>query len=47
MLDNKQIIPVYAEMDAYDIPKELSKYQALNYDSVGSITDLIKNARCV
>lgn len=44
MLDNKQIIPVYAEMDAYDIPKELSKYQALNYDSVGSITDLIKNA---
>lgn len=43
ILADKKIIPIYAGMNAYDIPKELSKYQALNYDSVGSITDLIKN----
>lgn len=42
-LADKKVLPIYSDMNAYDIPKELNKYQALNYDAVGAATDLIKN----
>ena len=41
-LRNKKIIPVYAVMNANDIPKEINAIQALKYDSVGASADLIK-----
>lgn len=44
---DKKIFPVYSSMNPYDIPKELSKFQALNYDSVGAISDLTKNVLTV
>jgi len=42
-LVNKNVIPVYASINAYDIPEELVKLQAVNYDHIGAITDLTKN----
>lgn len=36
----KKIIPVYSTMRAYDLPEEISKFQALNFDSIGSSKDL-------
>lgn len=30
-------------MDAFGLPHEISNLQAVNYDTVGSITDIIKN----
>ena len=38
---DKKIIPVYSGISAYDIPHELKNLQALNYDNVGAITDLV------
>lgn len=38
--DSKIVIPVYADMDAYAIPKSISSIQALNYNKVGSTIDL-------
>ena len=38
----KVIIPVFAEMNAYDIPKGISAIQALDYSKVGAGVDLIK-----
>lgn len=40
---DKNIIPVYSSINAYDIPEELAKLQAVNYDNIGAITDLTKN----
>lgn len=40
---NKKIIPVYASINAYDIPEELGNLQAVNYDNIGALTDLQKN----
>ncbi len=42
-LGRKTVCPIYADMDAYDIPSELKGVQALNYSSVGAISDLPKN----
>lgn len=42
LFGSKSIFPVYADMDAYDLPEELKSLQALNYYQVGASTDLIK-----
>lgn len=42
-LADKQILPVYSDMDAYDIPEELNSIQALPYNKVGAIADLERN----
>ena len=39
----KSVIPVYANMNANDIPKELKHLQAVNYNAVGSSIDFVKN----
>ncbi len=39
----KIIIPVYADMDAYDIPNRISEIQALDYNKVGAAIDLTKS----
>lgn len=39
----KTIIPIYAGIDAYMIPKELSGLQAINYDSIGSGNTLVQS----
>lgn len=38
----KIIIPVYADMNAYDIPKGISAIQALDYNKIGASVDLTK-----
>lgn len=38
----RTVIPVFSEMDAYDIPKGMSAVQALDYGRVGAVTDLVK-----
>lgn len=38
----KKILPVYSEIDAYDLPKQFSNLQALNYDNIGAVNDLAK-----
>lgn len=43
LLSKKKIIPIYFDMNAYDIPSEISAYQAVNLDNVGAIEDLAKN----
>lgn len=43
LLQDKKIIPVYFDINAYDLPKELAIYQALNFDNIGAIQDLSKN----
>lgn len=37
---DKRIIPVYKDIDAYDIPSNISELQAINYDNIGAIADL-------
>ncbi len=39
----KIVIPVFSEMDPYDIPKNISAIQALDYNKIGSDIDLIKS----
>lgn len=39
----KIVIPVFSEMDPYDIPKNISAIQALNYNKIGADIDLIKS----
>lgn len=39
----KVVIPVFADMDASGIPKEISAIQALDYNKVGAEADLIKS----
>lgn len=39
----KRVIPVYADMNANDIPKELKHLQAVNYNAVGASVDFVKN----
>lgn len=41
IIGDKTLIPVYADMNAYDLPHELRNLQALNYENIGSINDLI------
>ena len=38
----KIIIPVFSDMNPYDIPKNISSVQAMDYNRVGSDTDLVK-----
>lgn len=42
-LTKKKVIPVYFDINAYDMPIEISAYQAVNLDNVGAIEDLAKN----
>lgn len=37
---DKTILPVYSNMNAYDLPQELQKLQAMNYESVGASAGL-------
>lgn len=39
---DKVIIPIYTDMDAYAIPKNISAIQALDYNKVGATVDLTK-----
>lgn len=39
-LFDKNILPVYSGMNAYDLPQELQKLQAMNYESIGASADL-------
>lgn len=39
----KIVIPVFSEIDPYDIPKNISAIQALDYNKIGSDIDLIKS----
>lgn len=39
----KIVIPVFSEMDPYNIPKNISAIQALDYNKIGSDIDLIKS----
>mgnify|MGYP004578324543 CR=1 FL=1 len=41
--DNKNVIPVYSQMDAYNLPSEIANLQAVNYDTIGSIAGIINN----
>ena len=43
LLSKKKIIPIYFDMNAYDMPSEISAYQAVNLGNVGAIEDLAKN----
>ena len=38
---SKKIIPCYADMDAYDLPKEIRNLQAIDLSRLGSIQDLL------
>lgn len=40
---NKKVIPVYSTINANQLPEQLGKLQAVNYDNIGAISDLIKN----
>lgn len=42
-IQGKVIIPVFRDMDAYDIPKEISALQALDYGKIGAGTDLVRS----
>ena len=39
----KIIIPVYADVNIYELPAEIQKLQALNYNNIGAVSDLVKN----
>lgn len=43
-LKTKKVIPVFSSMNVNDMPPELKSLQAINYDAIGSVEDLIKNA---
>lgn len=40
---DKTIIPIYSDVPPEEIPSELNRLQALNYDAIGSDADLIKS----
>ena len=42
-LGDKTFIPVYSQMNAYKLPSEISNLQAVNYDAIGSVADIIKS----
>ncbi len=39
-LEGKTLLPVYGGMNAYDLPQELQKLQAMNYEAIGASADL-------
>lgn len=40
--ENKKILPVYSDIEAYNLPQELRSLQALNYKNIGAGNDLAK-----
>ncbi|MDF2838706.1 MAG: hypothetical protein K0S60_409 [Evtepia sp.] len=44
---SRLLIPCYREMDAYDIPDELSNLQALDMGNIGFMQDLTRGIRKV
>lgn len=42
---DKVLIPCYKDMDPYDLPRDFSNYEALNYDTPTFMLDLIRNIR--
>lgn len=44
---NRLLIPCYQEMDAYDIPKELSMLQSQDMSKIGFIQDLLRGIKKV
>lgn len=40
--EGKIILPIYADMEAYNLPNAFKNLQALNYNTLGAINDLIK-----
>ncbi len=44
---NKLLIPCYGDMDAYDLPEELSMLQSLDMTKIGFVQDLIRGIRKV
>ncbi len=45
--NEKTIIPVYADVDICNLPMEIQKLQALNYNNIGAVSDLVKNVLSV
>ncbi len=41
----KVIIPVYCDMEVYELPDELSKFQSLNYNKIGAIQDICHSVK--
>lgn len=41
----KHLIPCYKNIDAYDIPEEFAKFQALDMGKLGAIQDLLRGIR--
>lgn len=44
---NRLLIPAYKDMDPYDLPKELSYYQAQDMSKIGFMQDLVRGIRKV
>jgi len=42
---NKKIIPVYKDMDAYELPESLNMYQSVNMNNVGAVQDLVRGVK--
>ena len=40
--ERKTLIPVFRDMDAYDMPEEFNKLTALDYGKVGAVQDLVR-----
>ena len=43
--ENKTIIPVYKNMDPYDLPQEFSNLQALDIGKIGAVQDLVRGIK--
>ena len=43
--DSKAVIPVYRDMNAYDFPNALSKFQMQDMDKIGAINDLVRGIK--
>ncbi len=42
---NKTLIPVYKDMNAYELPDELNRYQAQDLSKIGAVQDLVYSAK--
>lgn len=40
--NDKQIIPVYRDMNAYELPEEFAYLQAQDYGKIGAMQDLVR-----
>ena len=43
--DNKVMIPVYQDMNAYEFPNALSKYQAQDMGKIGALQDMVRGIK--